>query len=248
MKITLLLDLDDTLLNSNMQEFAPAYFSSLSSALAEDVLPEIMLPALMGGTKAMMQNEDPSLTLREVFNTHFYSRLKIKRETVQAKIDCFYDDIFPSLKYVSSQRTEAIDFVKWAFAEGHRVAVATNPLFPRKAILHRLRWAGLPPEEYPFALISSYETFHFTKEVPAYFPEFLAQMGWPEGPVVMVGNDLDMDLLPARDAGIPVFWLRKGMTKHILIFPKALLPTCACGWKVRVRNPLYQIYPLRMPL
>jgi hypothetical protein len=45
MKITLLLDLDDTLLDTNIQEFAPAYFSSLSAALADRVAPDVMLPA-----------------------------------------------------------------------------------------------------------------------------------------------------------------------------------------------------------
>jgi hypothetical protein len=103
-----------------------------------------------------------------------------------------------------------VAFVEWAFERGHRVAVATNPYFPLKAIHHRLRWAGLPPERYSFALISSYETFHFTKETGAYFYEFLGQLGWPDDPVVMVGNDLDMDLLPALNVGLPVFWVREG--------------------------------------
>ncbi len=210
MTITLLLDLDDTLLDTNVQAFVPAYFSALASALADTVSPDVMLPALMGGTKAMMQNEDPSLTLRQVFDAWFFPQLGSDPNALQEKIDHFYDEIFPSLAHVTRQRPQAIDFVRWAFGAGHRVGVATNPYFPLKAIHHRLRWAGLPPEEYNFALVSSYESFHFTKEVTAYFPEFLAQLGWPEGPVVMVGNDLDMDLLPARSAGLPVFWLREG--------------------------------------
>ncbi len=210
MTITLLLDLDDTLLDTNMQAFVPAYFSALAAALSDSVSPETMLPALMGGTKAMMQNEDSALTLREVFDAYFFSQLGLERAALQERIDHFYDEKFPSLSYVASQRPEAVEFVRWAFEAGHRVAVATNPYFPLKAVHHRMRWAGLSPEEYGFALVSSYETFHFTKEFPAYFTEFLAQLGWPEGPVVMVGNDLEMDLLPARKAGLPVFWMRAG--------------------------------------
>lgn len=209
-KTTLLLDLDDTLLDTNMQAFIPAYFSALAAALSDSVSPEMMLPALMGGTKAMMKNEDPSLTLREVFDAYFFPKLGLESAALQQKIDNFYDETFPSLSHVASQRPEAVEFVRWAFEAGHRVAVATNPYFPLKAVQHRMRWAGLPPEEYDFALVSSYETFHFTKEIAAYFPEFLAQLGWPEGPVVMVGNDLEMDLLPARKAGLPVFWMRAG--------------------------------------
>ncbi len=210
MKITLLLDLDDTLLDTNIQEFAPAYFSSLSSALAEFVSPDVMLPALMGGTKAMMLNTDPALTLRQVFDDYFFPRLGIEREALQPAIERYYDEVFPSIQRVTRQRPGAIAFVEWAFERGHRVAVATNPYFPLKAVHHRLRWAGLPPERYPFALISSYETFHFTKEAGAYFYEFLGQLGWPDDPLVMVGNDLDMDLLPALKVGLPVFWVRDG--------------------------------------
>ena len=67
MPITLLLDLDDTLLDTNMDAFIPAYFQALSGMLADLVAPEVMLPALTGGTKAMLTNLDPALTLREVF-------------------------------------------------------------------------------------------------------------------------------------------------------------------------------------
>jgi FMN phosphatase YigB (HAD superfamily) len=207
-KITLLLDLDDTLLNSNMDTFIPAYSAALASALSGFVSPEVMIPALMGGTRAMMQNDDPALLLREVFDANFFPKLGLEREVLQQEIDRFYDETFPSLAHITSQRPEAINFVHWAFEAGHRVAVATNPFFPLKAIHHRMRWAGLSPDEHEFALVSSYETFHFTKEITAYFPEFLGQLGWPEGPVLMVGNDPEMDLLPARKAGLPVFWLR----------------------------------------
>ena len=207
-KTTLLLDLDDTLLDTNMQAFGPAYFAALSSALAEFVSPDIMLPALTGGTRAMMENQDPARTLREVFNAHFFPRLGFDQDVLSGKIEEFYNTIFPTLGHVAGRRPDAIDFVKWAVAQGQHVAIATNPYFPLAAVKHRLDWAGLPAGEYPFALISSYETFHFTKENPAYFPEFLAQLGCPEGPVVMVGNDFDMDLLPAMKAGLAVFWLR----------------------------------------
>jgi FMN phosphatase YigB (HAD superfamily) len=210
MTFTLLLDLDDTLLDTNMDAFAPEYFKALSAALASEVAPEVMLPALMDGTRAMMSNADPALTLRQVFDERFFPRLGLERSRLQEKIDRFYDEGFPALKRVTRSRPQAVDFVEWAFAAGHRVVVATNPLFPLKAIHHRLRWAGVPPERFAFALVSSYETFHFSKETIAYFPELLAQLGWPEDPAIMIGNDPDMDLLPAQKAGFPVFWVHDG--------------------------------------
>ena len=209
MPTTLLLDLDDTLLETNMDAFIPAYFKTLSSALAEKVAPEVMISALTGGTKAMMVNLDPALTLREVFDAHFFPKLGINRTAIQTAIDRFYDEIFPTLGSLTKTIPEAVRLVDWAFAQGCRVVIATNPFFPLKAVQHRLRWAGLPPEKYPFALVTSYETFHFSKETVAYYPEVLAQLGWPEDPAVMVGDDIDREVKPTQAAGFPVFWVRK---------------------------------------
>lgn len=207
MTLTLLLDLDDTLLDTNIEQFIPAYFEALSKHLASRVKPEIMLAALASGTRGMMAALDPAQTLRQVFDAKFNPKLGIEHGALAELIEQFYDDVFPELGALMKPRPEAIKLVDWAFAQGYRVAIATDPLFPLKAIHHRLRFAGLPPEKYPFALISSYETFHFTKTHAAYFAEFMGQLGWPDGPVLMVGNDADRDLAPARVLGLPTFWI-----------------------------------------
>jgi FMN phosphatase YigB (HAD superfamily) len=209
MTITLLFDLDDTLLDTNMDRFIPAYFKALSTALADKVAPELMLSALMGGTQAMMTNLDPAISLREVFDSIFFPKLGLDRSGLQPAIDQFYDEVFPSLGTLTKPIPAAVTVVDWAFSQGYRVAIATNPLFPLKAVQHRLRWAGLPPERYPFALVTSYETCHFMKESIAYYPEVLAQMGWPDDPVVMIGDDIEREVKPTQAAGLPVFLVRK---------------------------------------
>ena len=75
MNLTLLLDLDDTLLNTNLDEFLPVYFEAFSGFLKEDVEPELMLSALLSGTRKMMANNDPSLTLRQVFDAEFFPKV-----------------------------------------------------------------------------------------------------------------------------------------------------------------------------
>lgn len=207
---TILLDLDDTLLDVNMQNFIPAYFKVLSEYLQDLVSPELMLPALMGGTRKMMGKTDPERTLSEVFDDYFFSNIGIERSLLKQRIDKFYDEEFPKLKDLTNQRPAAIEFVKNAFEDNYQVIIATNPVFPLKAINHRLRWAGLAPEEKPFALVTSYETSHFTKENISYFPEILGKLGWMEDSVVMVGNDLKMDIEPASKSGLPVYWLQEG--------------------------------------
>jgi len=203
MTLTLLLDLDDTLLNTNIDSFIPAYFQALSRELAPHVAPELMLRALMSGTKQMMASDDFSQTLEEVFNAKFYPQIDARREEVTEAIESFYDNIFPTLSGVTTPKPEAKPFIDWAFAQGFHIAIATDPLFPRKATHHRLRWAGFEPEQ--FEIISSFEHFHFTKTHPAYYAEILGRMGWHDGPVLMVGNDLDRDILPAKKLGLGTY-------------------------------------------
>ena len=203
MTLTLLLDLDDTLLNTNMDAFVPAYFQALSKHLSSRVSPQAMLPALMSGTQLMLASEDPSRTLQDVFEAEFYPKIGVPKEQLAETIDDFYDNVFPTLGHVTKKREGARELVEWTFAKGYRVAIATDPLFPRKATYHRVRWAGFDPER--FALISSFETFHFSKSHPAYFAEVLGRLGWPDGPVLMVGNDLERDLLPAQKLGLATY-------------------------------------------
>jgi hypothetical protein len=95
--------------------------------------------------------------------------------------------------------------IEWALSRGYRIAIATDPLFPRKATYHRLRWAGFDPEQ--FELVSSFEHFHFTKAHPAYYAEVLGRLGWPEGSVLMAGNDIMRDLIPAHRLGLKTFFV-----------------------------------------
>jgi FMN phosphatase YigB (HAD superfamily) len=207
MTFNLLLDLDDTLLDTNIDAFLPVYFQKLAEYMSRFVSPDRFIRELARGTQIMYSSSRMDRTLEQVFNENFYPALDVPRADLAAAIDQFYDEVFPKLEYVTKPRPEAITLVEWAFSQGWNVAVATDPLFPRKAILHRLRWAKLAPENHPFSLIPDFQTFHFAKVAVAYYPEFLARMGWMDDPLLMVGDSLERDILPAKEAGIPVFML-----------------------------------------
>jgi len=207
MNKTLLLDLDDTLLNSNMDEFIPAYFQLLSLNLQDIIEPGIMLNGLMNGTNKMLKKTSPLGSLSDIFSAEFYELIQVPEVELTPRLDYFYDEVFPCLGSLTTKKPDAIEFVKKAFEEYNNIVIATNPLFPLKAVEHRLRWAGLPPEDYNYSLITAFEDFHFAKENISYFSEIYGWLGWPDGPVVMIGNDFNMDIDPARKAGFPVFWV-----------------------------------------
>lgn len=208
MPLTLLLDLDDTLLDSNMDAFVPAYLKNLAGFLVDRAEPQQLIRELLVGRSLMFENERPDLTLNDIFNQYFYPALGMANNTeFQTAMGRFYEDIFPSLKEFCTPRPAAVEMVEYAFEKGWRVVIATNPVFPLKTIEHRLRWANLPPEKYPFAMITAMETSHFSKVIPAYYAEILGKLGWPPGPVVMIGDEPILDMASASKAGLPVFWI-----------------------------------------
>ena len=203
MPLTLLLDLDDTLLDTNLEAFVPVYFQALSQHMAGHVPPNAMLRALVNGMHLMNENENPTRTLQEVFEDYFYPNLGFSKEELSGVVEGFYDDVFPTLGDHTRIRPEAAAFIEWALSRGFRIAIATDPLMPRKATYHRMRWAGLDPDG--LELISTFDHFHFSKTHPAYYAEVLGRLGWPDGPVVMVGNDVARDLAPAHRLGLATY-------------------------------------------
>ena len=197
----LLFDLDDTLLDNPMDIFLPGYLQALSARMAAHADPQQLVRTLLAATNEMIERARPDRRLVENFDAAFYPPLNLKRADVQPSIDAFYAQDFPALRRNVQKRPEAVRVVEDALQRGYRVGIATNPLFPLTAIVQRLEWAGLPVEQYPFALVPSYESFHFAKPNPAYFAEFLGRLGWPQEPVVMIGNDVSLDIAAARQLG-----------------------------------------------
>ena len=201
----LLVDLDDTLLENDVGRFIPAYFELLAGELAAFGPKDRILSAILTGTKAMLENEDPERTLAQVFYASFESATGADPDSVAVVLERFYRETYPRLETITRRKEGAAAFLRSAMTQGLAVAVATNPLMIRSAIEHRLAWAGAPTSEFGYALITDVETFHFAKPRPAYFAEALAYLGRLPTEAVMVGNDAGEDLEPAASLGMPVF-------------------------------------------
>jgi len=207
MTLTVLFDLDDTLLDNDIQPFIQRYFEMLAEALAASFSPEHFQRAMQQAVYAMLNKQLPAGTLEETFDRVFYPALGVSKPELKERIDDFYRTKFPLLKELTRPREAAIQLVECAFERGWQVVIATNPLFPRTAIEQRLEWAGLPVDRYPFALVTTYENSHFCKPNPAYFAEILAVLRWPHTPSVMVGNSIEDDILPPERLGLPTYYV-----------------------------------------
>lgn len=201
----LLLDLDGTLLDNDIQAFLQVYLGRLSRAMAPWVAPDVLVPQLLRSTSVMLANQDPARTLHETFAGDFYPALGTTEDALVSRFEDFYRDEFPKLQAQTAQRPAAAMLVQAALASNLRLAVATNPLFPRIAIDHRLSWAGVPSDRFAYDLVTSYETFHSAKPQLAYYAEILGHLGVPPSRAAMVGDSPSDDLSPARALGMAVF-------------------------------------------
>lgn len=200
-----LLDLDDTLLQNDMAGFLPPYLRSLGEAMADLADPGRLAAEVMAGTRDMLANLDPRCTLEAAFAARFYPALGWDEAEVRPRLQDFYQRVFPKLQELTSPIAGAKHFVQSLLEDDRQLVIATNPLFPRRAVEHRLTWAGLPVDAYPYALVGSYEELHFAKPHPEFFAELLGRLGIRSHEAAMIGNELKNDILPALGLGLAVF-------------------------------------------
>ncbi len=205
MPLTILFDLDDTLLSTNMEAFLPLYFHALGESLSDLAPTKVLSDQIHEAVGFMSINRDPCLMLDEIFADHFYLPLGVSEKEYREQLDHFYRVEFPKLKHVTQPRPEARQLIEWCKTQGITMAIATNPLFPDAATRQRIEWAGLNPSDFVF--YSTFNNFHFTKPNLTYYAECLGRLGWPEENTVMVGDNLTHDLQPMQEMGFPTFWV-----------------------------------------
>jgi FMN phosphatase YigB (HAD superfamily) len=205
MTLTILFDLDDTLLNLNMLEFIPAYFGGLGQAFSNLGSPQQIADQVKFAVDKMVSNQDPSIGLHEIFSRHFYPPLGTTEGENAETLAKFYSKDYPKLQPVTKQVAGLFDLIDWCKLQDAQMAIATNPLFPETATYQRILWAGINLDDFEY--FTTFDNFHFTKPNLSYYAECLGRLGWPEGHIVMVGDNLTHDLVPMESLGFPTFWI-----------------------------------------
>ncbi len=202
-----LFDLDDTLLGNKMDLFLKAYFALLAEYVQPFMDGEAFLSELLFATQAMISSSGSTSSNREIFWSVFCQRTGLEQGNFEPFTKKFYEDRFQELETKTSCRPTARKLVEFAFERKKPVVIATNPLFPLRAIEQRLDWAGVPVTEFNYALVTSYENMHAAKPHTSYYQEILDMIGKNAGSVLMVGDDWDNDISPAKRLGMNTFWI-----------------------------------------
>jgi FMN phosphatase YigB (HAD superfamily) len=211
----LLVDLDGTLLENHMDVFLPAYLELLGGFIESQTDLKGFISQLLRSTEDMLSNKDPMATLEEAFAATMYPALGVEAAELRPLLETFYRHHFPELRKLTAPMPGAMALIEFARREQLEIVIATNPLFPRTAIIQRLEWAGLGSQIEAFALVTSYEAFHNAKPNPSYYAEILGRLGRPAGQAAIIGDDCDNDIHPASVLGICGFHLApSGVSQH----------------------------------
>lgn len=200
----LFFDLDGTLLNLDTDTLASRYFSSLTEFLVKNGYDaEKVIAAIKHGTYAMLTNNGSSSNedaLTDAFVKGYGENIDvIKLKTI---MNDYYEQDFDKLKDIVTVEPETSELIKKLKADGYKLILATNPLFPKIATHKRTRWAGLSPDD--FEIITTYEAEYFTKPNLKYYQSILDRIGVQASDCIMVGNDVDEDMC-ASELGLDVF-------------------------------------------
>ncbi|MDF2499822.1 MAG: gph [Anaerosporomusa subterranea] len=191
-----LFDLDGTLLPFDHELFLREYTTLIGGHVAHLVNPSQFVTQLLASTAVMVANNNPSRTNQTVFSGDFYAKVGVDASTLELILEDFYVSKFPQLSKIVRPSAAARRAVQAVLDRGLQTAVATNPIFPQIAVEERLRWAGV--YDLPFVHITSYEKSHFCKPNPAYYLEVAAAIGREPEECLMVGNDVEEDLIAAE--------------------------------------------------
>ncbi len=204
-----LLDLDDTLIQSDTMPFFETYLGLLGRHAAVLASPETFIRGMLADFSAVLGEYRPTATLSERLLNRMAARFNTEVDTLQELFDAFYTHCYPLLRDRIQPRPSSQRLLDRLLGgnTGYQVVVATNPGLPYAAIRQRMEWGEIGPDRYPFALITCLEEMHFGKPSAGYYAEITARLDVEPGEAIMVGDDWDSDVVGAAAAGLHVYWI-----------------------------------------
>lgn len=198
----ILFDLDGTLLPMDMDEFTVSYFSLLAAKAQPQGYDDKkkLVDGIWAGTAAMVKNDGSMSnfdrfwqTFAGLFGQQVYNDIPI--------FDEFYStDFNKAAAFTQPQPQKAQKAVELARKAAPIVILATNPLFPPVGVETRLSWLGLKSADFDF--VTNYQNSCYCKPNPDYYRDILAKFSLDPADCIMIGNDVDEDIIPTLKLGM----------------------------------------------
>ena len=192
-----LFDLDGTLLPMDMKYFVELYVAAFCKCMAPvtKIESKPLMDSIWASVAQMARNDGDCLN-ETVFWRTMNSRCKRDMRVFSDNFDSFYRGEFSVCRAATKVQPLSritVDFIK---QHGGNIIVATNPVFPKSATYTRINWAGLNPND--FSYITTYDNSSACKPNLNYFEEICSVCGIHPEESLMIGNDVDEDMISSR--------------------------------------------------
>ncbi len=192
-----LFDLDGTLLPMDMKYFVELYVAAFCKCMAPvtKIESKPLMDSIWASVAQMAKNDGDCLN-ETVFWRTMNSRCKRDMRVFSDNFDSFYRGEFSVCRAATKVQPLSritVDFIK---QHGGNIIVATNPVFPKSATYTRINWAGLNPND--FSYITTYDNSSACKPNLNYFEEICSVCGIHPEESLMIGNDVDEDMISSR--------------------------------------------------
>jgi len=197
-------DMDGTLVRMDEKDFTENYLRRLCAVVCPlGYDKETVVKGLWAGVAAMINN-DGKRTNAEVFWDVFEGLVGGNiREREPVFEDFYRNGDFKKSIEITRPNPKAREIIDRLKKRGIRLVLATNPLFPESAQHVRMSWVGLTPDD--FELITHYENSSYSKPNKEYFLTLLDHLGLSADECIMIGNNVNDDIIPAESVGITTF-------------------------------------------
>ena len=206
----ILFDLDGTLLPMDEPLFVNALTMGMIQRLSSD--PTMFVQIGKGLQKSLLHviANDGSCSNKQAFINYYDTHVDTIGMHVSLEVtERYYQtDFAQAVQNTCGFDPEAAELIAFVKQTGTPMIVATNPFFPCVATHTRIRRAGLDPED--FAEITTYEDYHYCKPNLQYYKELFARTGFDPHKCLMVGNNVDEDMI-ARHLGCDVFLVTRNL-------------------------------------
>ncbi|MDD2233944.1 MAG: HAD family hydrolase [Desulfitobacteriaceae bacterium] len=200
----ILFDLDGVLFSGDEVEFMRNYVGLLSPRFLQYIPSDRFVKQLFRSIDIMIKEPKPDRTNLQTFFDDFSKATGLTYNTLWPIFEEFYAVDFPALQCMSKPNPEGKKIVEFAIQQGYMVALVSNPVLPLGAVVERINWAELSPEQ--FAVISSIENFHYCKPHLGFFEEMAVKLNLDPTECLIVGNQIAEDIV-VRELGLKTFLL-----------------------------------------
>ncbi len=195
-------DLDGTLLPMDLKEFLHNYVHLFTSYVSERGMRGSAFAHAISNSVSVVGKDTTDRCNADVFWDSFNADYGALDERERAIVNKFYEHEFGRLGDNVQPNPAAARAVSTLSDKGYPLVLTTMPLFPRKAIEWRLRWAGVDPSY--FKRLTTYDNSNSVKPHAEYFRQNLELVGSQPQEVLMVGNNT-VDDLSCMDIGMDAY-------------------------------------------